>query len=802
MGPESVAFYLSGQLLSEDYYVANKLMKGFIGSANVDTNSRLCMSSASSGYKRAFGADAVPCCYADIELAELVVLVGSNAAWNHPVLYQRLVRAKAERPQLKVVVIDPRRTASCEIADLHLRLRPGSDVALFNGLFDYLVTQGAIDDDFVQHHTEGFEQALDAARQTGFPAEYCDLDPAELAQFYAWFAACPKTLTLFSQGVNQSSHGVDKVNAIINCHLLTGRVGKPGCGPFSLTGQPNAMGGREVGGMANLLAAHMSFDNPEDIDRVARFWHAPNIVRQPGLMAVPLFDAIERGEIKAIWIMGTNPVVSLPDADRVARALAQCELVIVSDCVADTDTARYADVLLPAQGWSEKDGTVTNSERRISRQRGLLTPQGEAKPDWWIVSQVAQRLGFAEAFGYSNAADIFREHAALSGFENDGSRLFDIGALSELSDKAYDDWRPKQWPLNADHPKGQQRLFGDGRFATASGRARMVALTPTKPQQQPSDSYPWVVNSGRIRDQWHTMTRTGLAPKLFQHRQEPFVEIHPIDAAAQGIDEAQLVQLDSAQGRYIGRARFDAGLRPGNLFVPMHWNQQFSASACSGALVASVYDPISGQPESKHAVARLRPFHSHWQACLLTARPLSSPGFDYWARTPLNHCQLYRLAGVEAISDWKRWCCEWLGEPDLWLEDPAQQRFRAAGFTQQRLSWVLLVLPPQQLSAPDWLDSLFAQPQLEPQQRRRLLSGRDCAVEPKGAVVCSCFQVGALEVERAIMAGHASVEALGHALKCGTNCGSCLPELKQLVAQSDDSSSQSSESTAVDTLEQ
>ncbi|RDE18219.1 nitrate reductase [Motiliproteus coralliicola] len=784
-GPDSVAFYLSGQLLTEDYYVANKLMKGFIGSANVDTNSRLCMSSAVAGYKRALGADAVPCNYEDIELADLVVLVGSNAAWNHPVLFQRLSRAKANRPEMKVVVIDPRRTATSELADLQLSLRPGSDISLFNGLFDYLVEQGEIDSDFVQQHTEGFEaawaQVRNQARQNRAESD-CDLDSAELKQFYQWFADSPKTVTLFSQGVNQSSHGVDNANAIINCHLLTGRIGKPGAGPFSITGQPNAMGGREVGGLANQLAAHMGFDRADQINTVARFWKAPNIATQPGLMAVPLIEAIERGQVKAIWIMGTNPVVSLPDSDRVARALAGCETVIVSDCVADTDTSRTADILLPALGWSEKDGTVTNSERRISRQRGLLPPCGEAKPDWWILSQVAQRLGYGKAFAYQSPVEIFREHAALSGFENRGERIFDISALAQLDQQQYDALQPIQWPVTAACPEGTPRLFADGRFVTPNGKARMLAVSPSKPKQQPDKQHPWIINSGRIRDQWHTMTRTALAAPLFQHRQEPFIEIHPDDAKQQQLAEGALARLHNAQGRFVGRLRFDEGLRRGNLFVPMHWNQQFCSQGRSGALMAPVTDPLSGQPESKHGVAALQPFEQRWQACLFVREPLETePEVDYWARTPLVHSQLYRLAGEQAMADWPRWCRQAMGQPTLWLADAQQGQFRAAGIQQGQLQWLLLVIDSEQRIDPDWVDQMFALASLDRQQRRRLLSGRDCQAEPKGAVVCSCFQVGQRQIEAAVSAGADSVEQLGHELRCGTNCGSCVPELQQLL---------------------
>src|SRR5712671_3880492 len=420
-GPESVAMYVSGQFLTEDYYVANKLMKGFFGAANIDTNSRLCMASSVAGHIRAFGEDVVPGCYADIDEADLAVLVGSNAAWCHPVLYRRLMAARDARGT-RIVVIDPRRTATCNDADLHLPLRLGSDVALFNGLLAHLAESEAVDRKFIAEHTQGFDAAVAAARGSApsiaAVAERTGLDPARIEDFYALFTQTARVVTLYSQGVNQSSAGTDKVNAIINCHLATGRIGRPGMGPFSLTGQPNAMGGREVGGLANQLAAHMEIDNPAHRRIVADFWKAPRLAQKPGLKAVDLFGAVGDGRIKALWIMSTNPVDSMPDANMVRAAIERCPFVVVSDIVRHTDTTALAHVLLPSSAWGEKDGTVTNSERCISRQRAFLAPPGEARPDWWMITEVANRMGWEAAFPYRCPADIFREHAALSAFEN------------------------------------------------------------------------------------------------------------------------------------------------------------------------------------------------------------------------------------------------------------------------------------------------------------------------------------------------------------------------------------------------
>ncbi|MGE4186587.1 MAG: molybdopterin-dependent oxidoreductase, partial [Hyphomicrobiaceae bacterium] len=433
-GPDSVALYLSGQILTEDYYVANKLMKGFIGSANIDTNSRLCMASSVAGHKRAFGSDTVPGCYEDFELADLVVLVGSNLAWCHPVLYQRLLAAREARGT-KVVVIDPRETATCEIADWHLPLTPGSDVALFNGLLAHLARSDAINHSWVTQHTAGFRDALSAAGTSDLraTAETTGLALTDLEGFYDLFTRTTRVVTVYSQGVNQSSAGTDKVNAIINCHLATGRIGRPGMGPFSVTGQPNAMGGREAGGLANMLAAHMELHDPEHRRIVQQFWRAPRLAAGPGLKAVDLFRAVGKGEIKALWIMGTNPAVSLPDSDAVAHALSTCPFVVVSDVVLETETTRHAHVLLPATAWGEKDGTVTNSERRMSRQRAFLRAPSEARPDWWQLAEVARRMGFGEAFAWHHPSEVLAEYARLTATKNNGTRDLDIGALGGMT---------------------------------------------------------------------------------------------------------------------------------------------------------------------------------------------------------------------------------------------------------------------------------------------------------------------------------------------------------------------------------
>lgn len=778
-GSDAVAFYASGQLLTEDYYAANKLMKGFLGVANIDTNSRLCMASAVVGYKRAFGADAVPCCYEDFDHSDLVVLVGSNTAWAHPVAYQRLVAAKKQRPQLQVVVIDPRRTATCDLADQHLALRAGSDAALFNGLLAWLEQHQGIDPTMLAH-LNGVEETLAQARQwsSARVAAFCQLEVAQVEAFYQRFTTSVSALTLYCMGINQSSSGCDKCNAIINAHLLTGKIGRAGSGPFSLTGQPNAMGGREVGGLANQLAAHMNF-TAEDIDRLRRFWGSEQVATRPGLKAVELFEAIGRGEVKAVWVMGTNPAVSLPDGNRVAQALARCELVIVSDITQQTDTTAFAHILLPAQGWGEKNGTVTNSERRISRQRGFVAPAGEARPDWWIIAGVAQRLGFSGAFNWQHPAEIFREHAALSGFENHGSRAFDISGLATLSNAEWDRLTPVQWPVNQQYPQGCTRLFATRRFFHADGKAQLLPIAPQLPQSQVSDAYPLLMNTGRIRDQWHTMTRTGSAPRLMQHFSEPFADIHPQDAARHQVCAGDLVRLQSANGWIVVRAQLSEAQQPGTLFVPMHWTQQFTAQGKVDQLVTPHADPHSGQPESKQTAVRLCRWHSDWQGMLFVAeqQPLQAAG--WWARVPHPAATQYLLAGDGDPRTWLAQQCE-LTALTLQYAQGAGAFWRVLGWRNGRLALAFYAdgQRPQIDSA--FVASAFQQTPDSAAARHALLAGR-AAQGGAGKTVCSCFGVGEEHIRAAVASGCNSVAALGKTLRCGTNCGSCIPELKQLL---------------------
>jgi assimilatory nitrate reductase catalytic subunit len=768
-GPGSVAIYGSGQLLTEDYYVANKLMKGFIGAANIDTNSRLCMASSVAGHKRAFGSDTVPGNYEDLEEADLIVLVGSNLGWCHPVLYQRIAAARKARPQMKLVLIDPRRTTSADIADLHLPVAPDGDSALFVGLLGHLIAKGAVDAAYVANHTNGFDAARLVAEQWTMDrvAEIAALSVDDITQFYELFAATEKVVTVYSQGVNQSAAGTDKVNAIINCHLATGRLGRPGMGPFSVTGQPNAMGGREVGGLANMLAAHMDF-SAETVDRVGRFWGADRVASKPGLKAVDLFAAMARGEIKAVWIMATNPAVSMPDADAVRAALAACPFVVVSDMNWHTDTMELAHVRLPALGWGEKDGTVTNSERRISRQRPFLPAPGEAKPDWWIIKEVARRMGHGDAFAYDSPADIFAEHVALSAFENDGSRDFD---LSGLAGADYETLAPVQWPMR---DGSTARMFGDGAFFTPDRRARFVAVEPP-PRFAPAPGT-FILNTGRVRDHWHTMTRTGKAARLSAHMAEPFVEIHPADAAAAGIRRASLVQLSNAHGSALVRALVTDRQQRGQLFVPMHWTGQFAARGRIDALVPGKTDPVSGQPALKMAKVHAEPAPVRLYGFLVTR---DKPGLsaDYWAIAPAPHGWRTELGYFSEPGDWS----DLFGNATVQsVSDGRTGRCAFARIEGGRLIAALYLSPDPVLVSRQWAVGLLGESGLTASV---VLAGRPGSDRPDGgAIVCSCNSVGINTITEAITRhGCTTVEAVGAQTRAGTNCGSCRAEIRGII---------------------
>jgi assimilatory nitrate reductase catalytic subunit len=761
-GPESVAFYVSGQLLTEDYYVANKLMKGFIGTSNIDTNSRLCMASAVAAHVRAFGEDVVPCSYSDLDEADLIVLVGSNTAWCHPVIWQQIEAAREARGT-KLVVIDPRRTETAERADLHIAIDPDGDVALFNALLAHMRDVGALDDAFLGERVNVPEGLWSTLASDARP---------EWQAFFTLFANTPRTVTLFSQGVNQSTSGTDKANAIINLHLATGRIGKPGMGPFSITGQPNAMGGREVGGLASMLAVHMGFSNVER-DRAKRFWQSPTICPGPGLKAVDMFDAVADGRIKAIWIMATNPAVSMPDAGDVRAALAACPLVVVSDCIADTDTSRLAHIKLPALGWGEKDGTVTNSERVISRQRGFLEAPGAAKPDWWIMAEVAKRMGWGAAFDYPSAASIYREYAAMTGFENDGARVLDLSDHAALSDDAYDAIAPFQW--------GGTSPFAGRAFTTPNGRANLITVTPKLRAIDPA--FPLRLNTARYRDQWHTMTRTGLSPRLSQHRREPLVEVHPDDAAAFGLSDGGLARVSTTAGDSIFRVSVDDGQRRGALCVPMHWTDQTSSSGRANRMPHKARDPISGQPGYKNTPAKIEGVTMAWSGFLISDEDsYSGSDADYWTKIRTPGGWLIELAGN--------------GDPAAMLAhvpqgdraevvDSKRGVIRSAVLREGRLRAALFITRDASLPSRDWLIGQLSSGDASPVE---LLAGRAATPAPdRGPIICVCFDVGLNTILESIATGgHTNVDAVGAAISAGTNCGSCRPAIARMLTPQKD----------------
>jgi len=783
-GPDSVAFYISGQLLTEDYYVFNKLAKGLVGTNNVDTNSRLCMSSAVAGYKMSLGADAPPCAYEDIDAADLIFIAGSNTAFAHPVLFRRIGDAKTRNPALKLVVVDPRATVTARAADLHLPLRPGSDVALFNAMLHVIVREGLADERYLAAHTEGFDglRALIAHWTPERAAQACDLPAADIEQAARLFAGSKAVLSLYCQGLNQSVNGTFKNSALINLHLATGQIGRPGAGPFSLTGQPNAMGGREVGGMANLLSAHRDLASAQDRAEVAALWGVESVPAAPGKTAVEMFEAIGRGEIKAVWIACTNPAQSMPDALAVRRALAGAEFVVVQEAIRDAETCDYAHVLLPAASWGEKEGTVTNSERRISRVRAAVPPPGEARPDWHIAADFARRLQRRLRrevfFGYASAEDVFREHR-----ESTRGRDLDITGLSYA---VLEREGPQQWPYPEGARAGRTRLYADGVFPTPSRRARFVATEYLPPAEEPDAGYPLRLNTGRLRDQWHSMTRTGLIPRLFSHSPEAEVNIHPQTLAGLGLADGSLVRVASRRGSAVMRVRATDDLRPGDAFVAMHWGARFTGGAGTNVLTVAAFDPHSRQPELKHAAVRLEPFAPTWRAVLA--------GFESGAGRWLQRFDYASLALVEAGQE-SLTCVELAsaGTPDaetlaaldaLFGLDGAEARLLhrdAKRGIEKRVRIEERVLKAFRLtgdlaSAEPFRQAMLARSEVTEEE---LLSAAPAATA--GRAVCSCYGVRESEIRAAVSSG-ADLARLQKELRCGTNCGSCLPELRRLAA--------------------
>ncbi|MBU2118847.1 MAG: molybdopterin-dependent oxidoreductase [Gammaproteobacteria bacterium] len=855
-GPDAVGFYVSGQLLTEDYYVFNKLAKGLIGTNNIDTNSRLCMSSAVAGYKQTLGADAPPACYDDVNHAQCLFIVGSNAAWAHPILFRRIEDARAANPGMKVIVADPRRTDTAGLADLFLPIQPGSDVMLFNGMLHLMLWEGWMDAEYIAAHTTGFDE-LKALVRDYTPervAQTCGISVADLTTAAKWFATSKATLSLYCQGLNQSSSGTAKNAALINLHLATAQIGKPGAGPFSLTGQPNAMGGREVGGLANLLSAHRDLANPQHRAEVAALWGVADVPSKPGKTAVEMFQAAADGEIKALWIACTNPAQSMPDQATVRRALERAEFVVVQEAFATAATCAYAHLLLPATTWGEKTGTVTNSERRISRVRTAVPAPGLARHDWAIAVQFAHQLearlrpGLPTLFPYSTeradqgAEAVWKEHR-----ESTRGRDLDITGLSwELLESH----GPQQWPCPSDPASGSHvdgdatalpggpraigkaRLYEDGIYPTADGRARFAAHAWQPTAEQRESRYPFSLTTGRLRDQWHGMTRTGTLGRLFGHVAEPCVQMHPQDMERRKLANGDLVHVTSKRGSIVVPVQADATLGLSQAFMAMHWGSEFLSGVSStgerlagvNALTTSAFCPTSKQPELKHAAVKVLKAELPWT--LLAMAWLPNEGADgalatrealsaLMAEFPFASCVpfsnntpldepgrertgvLLRAAAHEAPADAVIERIE--GLMGLAAADTLRYADKKRG---QRRAARLVRRPPSEggattlegvvlagdTSAEGWLKTLL-QEELPAQTYGRLLlvpgAKAPVAVQSRGKSVCTCFNVTDAAITAELTHCHGTdndrLAQLQGKLRCGTNCGSCLPELKRMV---------------------
>ncbi|MCE9829747.1 nitrate reductase [Vibrio diabolicus] len=773
-GPDSVAMYVSGQLLTEDYYVANKLMKGYVGSANIDTNSRLCMSSAVAAHVRAFGEDVVPVNYDDIDKTELLIICGANTAWTHPVLFRRIQQARENNPNLKLVVIDPRETVTAQQADLHLPIKNDGDVSLFNGLLKFLIEQQCIDSKYINSYTDGFDTLVEEVSDLRYDVtnltSSIGISEEKLTTFFQWFAQSPTAITLFCQGVNQAENGVDKGNTIINAHLASGKIAKSGCGPFSITGQPNAMGGREVGGLANQLAVHRAFD-AESIKQVQTFWDSPEIATQPGLKAVELFEAVERGEIKVLWIMATNPVVSLPDNQMVKRALEACPFVIVSDITAESDVAKYADVLLPAAGWGEKQGMVTNSERRMSRQRQFQTPPGEAKSDWWAISQVGQALCALEktqnGFAFTSERAVFREYAAMTGMNADSPLKLNLSEYANLTEQEYEEWVPTQW--------GGERPFADGIYSHPDGKARFV-VTSELPQRL-ERAKGWWLNTGRQRDQWHTMTRTGHIAHLAASELEPTVYMNTLSATQNRLKAGQLIKLfqpTSNTGIYA-KVAIDEGLGFQELFMSMHWAGRYGGESSVNAIINSAKDPISGQPAFKSSYVEVQDAAVKTYGMFIGTQ-FDSGKFLYSAFQAESNLGIWRFAHDKRPK--KQSFCR--TEKSRRITIDIAQGWLAVDYDlvgDVRIIRSVLVVSSEPIQT-DYTN--FTHLIGKPMELSQLLTITQSQSSAK--LVCSCFRVTDKQIHDAMEKQDCtSLTQLQNKLKCGTNCGSCVSQIKQMV---------------------
>ena len=823
-GPDAVGFYVSGQLLTEDYYVFNKLAKGLIGTNNIDTNSRLCMSSAVAGYKQTLGADAPPTCYDDVNHADTIFIVGSNTAYAHPILFRRIEDAKKNNPSLKIIFADPRKTDTAEIADLYLPIQPGTDVMLFNGMLHIMLWEGWLDNAYIAAHTHGFDALKTTVREYSpeLVAQTCGIKKEDLFTAAKRFATSQATLSLYCQGLNQSSSGTDKNAALINLHLATAQIGKPGAGPFSLTGQPNAMGGREVGGLANLISAHRDMANPLHRAEVAALWGVSDVPSKPGKTAVEMFQAAADGEIKALWVACTNPAQSMPDQATVRRALERAELVIVQEAFATTETCHYADLLLPATTWGEKDGTVTNSERRISRVLPAIAAPGSAQHDWRIAVDFAQRLAInlngvrSHLFDYPSPESIWLEHR-----ESTRGRDLDITGLSYAAIAQ----APQQWPYPAGALAGKARLYEDGVFPTLDGKANFVNTVYKPTAEQRESRYPFSLNTGRLRDQWHGMSRTGTLGRLFGHVAEPVVQMNRQDMTRRLLKEGDLVHVTSKRGSIMLPVQASDEIGMSQAFIAMHWGSEYLSGRSStgerlggvNAITTSAYCPSSKQPELKHAAVKILKAELPWTLLALAWLPEDQAHiaraslqklmgqFEFATCVPfgredsgstdaaergilLRAAATYApdaavLTQIEALLD--------LNSSDtLRYEDKKRGQRRAARLVRTSTGKAHLqgFVLAGDTSAEAWIKTLL-QDRLDSSSYGRLLlspgAKAPIAIQNKGAQVCACFNVTVPEINAKLQSCSGNEAAqlvqLQSALQCGTNCGSCLPQLKKII---------------------
>jgi assimilatory nitrate reductase catalytic subunit len=805
-GPDSVAFYISGQLLTEDYYVFNKLAKGLIGTNNVDSNSRLCMSSAVAGYKVTLGSDAPPACYEDIDHTNCLLIAGSNTAFAHPIIFRRIEDAKKANPNLKIIVVDPRKTDTAMSADLHLAILPGTDVALFNGMLHVLLWEGLLDNAFIKSSTTGFEVLKDTVREytPKMVADICGIKESDIVTAAKWFGAGP-SLSMYCMGLNQSIHGTDKNAALINLHLATGQIGKPGAGPFSLTGQPNAMGGREVGGMANLMSGHRDLSNAEHRAEIAKLWGVDTVPEKAGKTAVEMFDAVKAGDIKAIWIACTNPAHSMPDLNSVLEALDNAELVVVQDAFNNTSTGKYADVLLPASTWGEKEGSVTNSERRITRVNPAVPAPAEARHDWAIMVDFARRLEkrlskTSTLFPYETTEAVFNEHR-----ETTRGRDLDITGLSYTLLNAQG---PQQWPFKLGDSVGKARLYADGVFPTADGKARFINTSYKATADKIDARHPLHLLTGRLRDQWHGMSRTGTVAQLFNHAEEPFIYMNPDDMSRRLVKDGDIVKVTNKRGSLVLPVKSSDDIQVTQTYIPMHWGSEFMNGLGVNAMMPPAFDQTSKQPELKHTAIKLEKLTLPWRMTIMrTIHDLSSlqklralmRHFEY-ATCGLFGRQQHGYVGMlifKAAND---------VAPDLSLiseiddilgmtDDMPLLNYQddKRGISKRilvesvdtegadkRVTGIRLV---GETIASDWLKEVMTSGEFTADVRRWALaplSAPPTGHAGRGKVVCSCLDVSENEIIDAVSRG-ADFITLQNKLKCGTQCGSCVPELKRLI---------------------